>query len=118
MDGAIDDGAISIGKSLLLHEIPAALPTVFSPHHPPRTPFKMSSGGSVDHSDEKKGSVVDVVTHVAVADKEVDTAAQLAAGLDELSPEEAIRIRKKIDWHILPLMCSKSGGFTVCPDEA
>ncbi|PIL25692.1 MFS general substrate transporter [Ganoderma sinense ZZ0214-1] len=66
----------------------------------------MSSGGSIAHSDEKKGPVVDVVTHVAlVADKEVDTAAQLAAGLDELSPEEAIRIRKKIDWHILPLMC-------------
>ena len=46
--------------------------------------------------------------HVAVADKDVDTAAQLAAGLDEeLSPEEATRIRKKIDWHILPLMCSE-----------
>ncbi|KAM5541010.1 hypothetical protein V8D89_005321 [Ganoderma adspersum] len=65
----------------------------------------MSSSGSIDHSDEKKGPVIDVVAHVAVANKEVDTAAQLATGLDELSPEEAIRIRKKIDWHILPLMC-------------
>ena len=78
----------------------------------------MSSGGSIDRLDEKKGSVVDVVAHVAVADTEVDTAAQLATGLDELSPEEAIRIRKKIDWHILPLMCSKSGGFALLPDEA
>ncbi len=73
----------------------------------------MSSNGSIDHSDEKKGPTVDVVAHVAVADKEVDTAAQLAAGLDELSPEEAIRIRKKIDWNILPLMCGESGGFTL-----
>ncbi|EJF61405.1 MFS general substrate transporter [Dichomitus squalens LYAD-421 SS1] len=66
----------------------------------------MSTKGSFGDSDEK--NVVDVgVTHVAVADKEVDTAAQLAAALDEeLSPEEANRIRKKIDWHVLPLMCT------------
>ena len=44
---------------------------------------------------------------LAVADREVDTAAQLAAALDgELTPEESTRLRKKIDWHILPLMCS------------
>ena len=56
--------------------------------------------------DEREAGVT--VQHVAVADKDVDTAAQLAAGLDEeLSPEEATRIRKKIDWHILPLMCSE-----------
>ncbi|KAI6117991.1 MFS general substrate transporter [Pisolithus sp. B1] len=43
---------------------------------------------------------------VAVSAKEVDTAAQLAAGLSgTLDPEEALRIRKKIDKHILPLMC-------------
>ena len=77
----------------------------------------MSSNGSIDHSDEKKEPVV-VLTHVAVADREVDTAAQLATGLDELSPEEANRIRKKIDWHILPLMCSKSRGLELLPNDA
>ncbi|OSD00722.1 MFS general substrate transporter [Trametes coccinea BRFM310] len=64
----------------------------------------MSTKDSFSDTDEKK---VQVSVHVAVAaDKDVDTAAQLAAGLDaELTPEESIRIRKKIDWHILPLMC-------------
>ena len=89
---------------------------LYSP--PISTSFKMSSSGSIDHSDEKKGPIVDVVAHVAVANKEVDTAAQLATGLDELSPEEAARIRKKIDWHILPLMCSESGGFTLLSNQA
>ena len=65
----------------------------------------MSAKGSFSDSDEKKH---DVNVHVAVAEKEVDTAAQLVAGQDfELDPEEALRIRKKIDWHILPLMCSE-----------
>ena len=65
----------------------------------------MGTDGSFD---EKKREAGVTVQHVAVADKDVDTAAQLAAGLEEeLSPEEATRIRKKIDWHILPLMCSE-----------
>ena len=69
-------------------------------------------------SDEKKDARINV-THVAVADKEVDTAAQLAAALDEeLSPEEAVRIRKKIDWHILPLMCSMLILLRFCVMEA
>ncbi|KAI5984683.1 MFS general substrate transporter [Pisolithus albus] len=43
---------------------------------------------------------------ISVSTKEVDTAAQLAAGLSgTLDPAEALRIRKKIDKHILPLMC-------------
>ncbi|KAI0651041.1 MFS general substrate transporter [Trametes meyenii] len=63
----------------------------------------MSTKGSFSEPDEKK---VHVAVHVAVADKDVDTAAQLAAGLDQdLTPEESDRLRKKIDWHILPLMC-------------
>ncbi|EIW74735.1 MFS general substrate transporter [Coniophora puteana RWD-64-598 SS2] len=42
---------------------------------------------------------------VSVSTREVDTGAQLAAGLEgELEPEEALRIRRKIDWHILPMM--------------
>ena len=46
--------------------------------------------------------------HVAFTTDQVDTAAQLVAGQDfELDPEEAARVRKKIDWHILPMMCSK-----------
>ncbi|EIN07050.1 MFS general substrate transporter [Punctularia strigosozonata HHB-11173 SS5] len=37
--------------------------------------------------------------------QDVDVAAQLTAGKEViLTPEEAARIRKKIDWHILPLM--------------
>ncbi|EMD34999.1 hypothetical protein CERSUDRAFT_85745 [Gelatoporia subvermispora B] len=54
-----------------------------------------------EQEDEKKGNV-----HVAVATREVDTAAELVAGDNlEVSAEEGARIRKKIDWHILPLMC-------------
>ncbi|KAI0743076.1 MFS general substrate transporter [Daedaleopsis nitida] len=67
----------------------------------------MSAHGSFsDAVDEKKGRENVHVHHVAAKDKDVDTAAQLAAQLDgELSPEEATRLRKKIDWHIMPLMC-------------
>ena len=66
----------------------------------------MSTTNSFSDTDEKKGAHVDV--HVAVADREVDTAAQLVAALnEEITPEESMRLRKKIDWHILPLMCSE-----------
>ena len=66
----------------------------------------MSAKGSFSDSDEKKH---DVNVHVAVAEKEVDTAAQLAAALQgEVSQEDFDRVLKKIDWHILPLMCSTS----------
>ncbi|KAF9049383.1 MFS general substrate transporter [Hymenopellis radicata] len=45
--------------------------------------------------------------HTEVAAKEVDTAAQLLAGITEdLDPKEADRVRRKIDRHILPLMCT------------
>lgn len=57
----------------------------------------------------EKNSVVEKTTevHAHVATTAVDTAAQLVAGgAAELDPVEADRIRKKIDWHILPLMCS------------
>ena len=58
--------------------------------------------------DEKKGTTVDAIqVHVALATKQVDTGAQLVAGEDiELDEAEALRIRRKIDWHIMPLMCS------------
>lgn len=65
----------------------------------------MSTKDSFSDADEKQ---VQVNVHVAVADQDVDTAARLAAGVDqELTPEESNRLRKKIDWHILPLMCSE-----------
>ncbi|TFY75242.1 hypothetical protein EWM64_g8770 [Hericium alpestre] len=56
--------------------------------------------GSFSEKDEKH-------THgISVANKEVDTGAQLVAGGDvELDEAEATRIRRKIDMHILPLMC-------------
>lgn len=71
-----------------------------------------SKEGSVD---EKHPATVDVspaspdpTHHVEFRKDQVDTGAQLVAGgAVELDPEEATRIRKKIDWHILPLMCSK-----------
>lgn len=71
-----------------------------------------SKEGSVD---EKHAVTVDVLTaspndthHVEFRKDQVDTGAQLVAGgAVQLDPEEATRIRKKIDWHILPLMCSK-----------
>ncbi|KAK0210341.1 MFS general substrate transporter [Desarmillaria ectypa] len=51
--------------------------------------------------DEKDDHVVEVSA------KEVDTAAQIVAGASEaLDPREAERIKKKIDRHILPLMCT------------
>ncbi|KZT03140.1 MFS general substrate transporter [Laetiporus sulphureus 93-53] len=45
--------------------------------------------------------------HIAVSSEVVDTAAQLISGItDTLDPIEADRVREKIDWHILPLMCT------------
>ncbi|KAF7440591.1 hypothetical protein PC9H_000937 [Pleurotus ostreatus] len=38
--------------------------------------------------------------------EDVDVAAQLAAGSDEvINPVIAARLRRKIDWHLMPLMC-------------
>ncbi|OBZ75992.1 putative transporter PB10D8.01 [Grifola frondosa] len=42
---------------------------------------------------------------------DVDVAAQLTAGkVIAIDPEEAARIRRKIDWHLMPLMCSELYG--------
>lgn len=44
---------------------------------------------------------------IAVETKNVDTAAALLNGDEgELDPAEALRVRRKIDLHIMPLMCS------------
>lgn len=75
---------------------------------------EMSSRGSgsydekVDIKDEVPGVAVSELHHVAFTNDQVDTAAQLVAGQDfDLDSAEAARIRKKIDWHILPMMCSR-----------
>ncbi|EMD38093.1 hypothetical protein CERSUDRAFT_113228 [Gelatoporia subvermispora B] len=50
------------------------------------------------------GTEQDIKAHVET--KSADVAAQLTAGKDiQLSPEDAARIRRKIDWHLMPLMC-------------
>ncbi|KAF4572524.1 hypothetical protein EYR36_007031 [Pleurotus pulmonarius] len=55
-----------------------------------------------DFPDEKKHGA----NFVSVSTREVDTGAALvSAGDTELDPAEALRIRKKIDRNILPLMC-------------
>lgn len=56
-----------------------------------------SSGSSI----EKHGD------HDLVAAYDVDVAAQLTSGKDVVvDPAEAARVRRKIDWHLMPLMCS------------
>jgi len=56
--------------------------------------------------DEKSLSGNKISHGVAVSSREVDTGAALFAGAEiELDDAERTRIRKKIDWHILPLMC-------------
>ncbi|OJA13962.1 hypothetical protein AZE42_03611 [Rhizopogon vesiculosus] len=54
---------------------------------------------SAAHKDEKHAGV-------SLSTREVDTGAQLVAGLTStLDPDEALRVRRKIDRHIMPLMC-------------
>lgn len=44
--------------------------------------------------------------YIGISVSEVDTGAQLVAGLTStLEPDEALRLRKKIDRHVMPLMC-------------
>ncbi|KAG1798879.1 MFS general substrate transporter [Suillus plorans] len=44
--------------------------------------------------------------YAGISVSEVDTGAQLVAGLTStLEPDEALRIRRKIDRHVMPLMC-------------
>ena len=59
--------------------------------------------GSLSTQDEKKS---EVNVHVALVTDEVDTGAALVAGKHvEITPEEGRRIRRKIDRHLMPLMC-------------
>ncbi|KAI0725010.1 major facilitator superfamily domain-containing protein [Fomitopsis betulina] len=57
--------------------------------------------GSSDTSIEKRGGDREVVESY-----DVDVAAQLVAGKDvAVDPAEAKRVRRKVDWRLLPLMC-------------
>ncbi|KAF4611626.1 hypothetical protein D9613_003985 [Agrocybe pediades] len=71
----------------------------------PYLPLRPIMGTSSETSVENEKHVAEKNAFVAVTTKEVDTAAELAAGKGEVDPEEALRVRKKIDRHILPLMC-------------
>lgn len=76
----------------------------------------MSTHESLDEkASEIKSSGKDVTVsehpasmhHLAFRRQEVDEAAQLVAGGEvHLDAAEALRIRRKIDWHIMPMMCS------------
>ncbi|KIK64287.1 hypothetical protein GYMLUDRAFT_410740 [Collybiopsis luxurians FD-317 M1] len=61
---------------------------------------------STESLNSKKDRHSDIGRRVKVTVSEVDTAAQLAAdAAGSLDPAEALRIRRKIDKHILPMMC-------------
>lgn len=67
------------------------------------TTLTSSEKASVDAKDSEKQAEV----HIALVTDEVDTGAQLVAGTQTLvDHHEALRVRRKIDWHIMPLMCS------------
>lgn len=68
--------------------------------------------GDHDHSDasdgvnEKEGSI-DPALETVNFNQGVDVAAGLVAGMhadDAVDPEAAARVRRKIDWHLLPLL--------------
>ncbi|PPR00815.1 hypothetical protein CVT26_012456 [Gymnopilus dilepis] len=64
-----------------------------------------SSEASYENHEKDKDEIV------AVSTREVDTAAELASGdQGPLDPAESLRVRRKIDKHILPLMCSPHSG--------
>ncbi|KAL4243596.1 MFS transporter superfamily protein [Abortiporus biennis] len=69
----------------------------------------MASPPSYDEKIDEKSSInVEVArqsSHLAFNNEQIDAGAQLVAGGIRLDPEEAARLRRKIDWHIMPLMC-------------
>ncbi|KAF9255327.1 MFS general substrate transporter [Marasmius fiardii PR-910] len=66
-------------------------------------------GFSEDEKHDSGLSPTEELHHLEFEAKQIDTAAEVLAAADygELDPTEARRIRKKIDIHLLPLMCSK-----------
>ncbi|EIW84898.1 MFS general substrate transporter [Coniophora puteana RWD-64-598 SS2] len=64
----------------------------------------MDTSSASEHSAKHHADEAHVST---VKNAQVDTAAQLVAGSAvRLTPEEALRLRRKIDLHIMPLMCT------------
>ncbi|KAF9464198.1 MFS general substrate transporter [Collybia nuda] len=64
----------------------------------------MSHSSEIDITDEKYK--VERKDRVEVSTRQIDTAAEFGSGdQDEVDPAEALRIRRKIDFHIIPLMC-------------
>ncbi|KAN0080166.1 Major facilitator superfamily domain containing protein [Tylopilus felleus] len=64
-----------------------------------------SNAASSDSKGEKQQPHILQEHSHAVSTEEVDTGAQIIAGLSgELDPAEAARVRRKIDYHILPMM--------------
>lgn len=53
----------------------------------------------------EKSTEKNVIVHAQ--ERQVDEAARFSLGRD-VTPEEALAVRKKIDRHILPLMCGTS----------
>ncbi|TFY71367.1 hypothetical protein EVG20_g1640 [Dentipellis fragilis] len=86
-------------------------------HHPsalflplPGHPMPSSRNSSDLDSEKVKEAASDIgvdAKHPAVYDKTVvDTAAVLVAGTEgDVDPQEAARLRRKLDWHLMPLMC-------------
>ncbi|KAJ7681032.1 major facilitator superfamily domain-containing protein, partial [Mycena polygramma] len=66
-------------------------------------------GSSSEYDDKRSDDkVVDEKSTggIEVSVDDVDTGAAVTSGVDtELDPVEALRVRKKIDYHIIPLMC-------------
>jgi len=58
---------------------------------------KFSNRGSEDKKDFGQGA--------QVSQRQVDEAAVLAGSEIEVDPVESKRVKRKIDWHLLPLMC-------------
>ncbi|CDO76435.1 hypothetical protein BN946_scf184781.g12 [Trametes cinnabarina] len=59
-----------------------------------------------DSSIEKRSVADDAASKPHLNASDVDVAAELTAGKDfVLDPAEAARVRRKIDWHLMPLMC-------------
>ncbi|KAH7882092.1 MFS general substrate transporter [Phlebopus sp. FC_14] len=66
-----------------------------------------SKAASTESGSEKQAYAHGAHGHELLSSKEVDTGAQLVAGLSaELDPAESARVRRKIDVFILPMMCT------------
>ncbi|KAJ7775503.1 major facilitator superfamily domain-containing protein [Mycena metata] len=68
----------------------------------------MSSNDSLDDKRSDEKHINEKHEGIEVSVQDVDTGAMLASGNVELDPVESLRVRKKIDRYILPLMCGET----------